>query len=304
VIQNLPKVRGKYIEAQALSDLTWFRVGGPAEVLFQPADSEDLSDFLANRPEHIPVTTIGVGSNLLVRDGGIPGVVIRLGRGFNQIKCEGNQVTAGAAALDVMVAKQAQKASIGGLEFFRGIPGTIGGALRMNAGSYGTETKDVLVSCSGFDEKGIRHEFDVSEMGFSYRHSDIPENIIFVEAIFQGHPEEPEKILARMEKITDSREASQPVRSRTGGSTFKNPDPAISDGRKAWQLIDAAGCRGLTIGGARVSDQHCNFLINEGEATAGDLENLGEEVRARVSADTGVKLQWEIRRIGKVPAQS
>lgn len=300
MIEGLPDVRGKYLENQNLKEFTWFRVGGPAEILFQPADVEDLQHFLRNRPSHVPITTIGVGSNLLVRDGGLSGVTIRLGRGFNDISCDGIEVRAGAAALDVIVARRAQGAGIAGLEFFRGIPGTIGGALRMNAGSYGCETKDVLIECRSLDAQGAMHVIPVQEMGFSYRHSDIPENYIFVDALFKGNPDDSEKILARMEKITDSREASQPVKSRTGGSTFKNPDLTLSGNRKAWQLIDAAGCRGLSIGGARVSEQHCNFLINEGDATAADLENLGETVRARVSADTGVNLQWEIRRIGKV----
>lgn len=299
MISGLPEIRGSYTQGALLKDLTWFRVGGPAEVLFQPADVEDLQHFLKECPSDVPVTVVGVGSNLLVRDGGVSGVVIRLGRGFNQISCEGTRVTAGAAALDVMVAKAAQKAGIAGLEFYRGIPGTIGGALRMNAGSYGSETKDVLVSARAVDATGALHVFSVADMGFTYRHSDIPENVIFIDAVFEGTRDDPEKILARMAKITDSREASQPVKSRTGGSTFKNPDLSESGGRKAWQLIDAAGCRGLSIGGAKVSEQHCNFLINEGAASADDLETLGETVRARVSEDAGVNLQWEIRRIGK-----
>jgi len=303
VIQDLPEVRGKYIPNADLSAVTWFRVGGPAEVLFQPADSEDLAHFLSHRPSGVPVTMVGVGSNVLVRDGGIAGVVIRLGKGFTGIECDGTRVKAGAAALDVAVARKAQAAGIAGLEFFRGIPGTIGGALRMNAGSYDCETKDVMVSCTAIDESGTVHHLGAEDMGFAYRHSDIPENYIFTEALFEGHLDDPEKILARMGQITDSREASQPVRSRTGGSTFKNPDPEVSGGRKAWQLIDAAGCRGLTIGGAKVSEQHCNFLINEGNATAGDIEELGEEVRTRVAAATGVQLHWEIKRLGRALPQ-
>lgn len=303
MIQDLPEVRGKYIPDADLSALTWFRVGGPADVLFQPADSDDLAHFLSHRPSGVPVTMVGVGSNVLVRDGGIAGVVIRLGKGFTTIECDGTKVRAGAAVLDVAVARKAQAAGIAGLEFFRGIPGTIGGALRMNAGSYDFETKDVLVSCTAVDDKGLIHQLSVEDMGFAYRHCDIPENFIFTEALFEGRPDDPEKILARMTQITDSREASQPVRSRTGGSTFKNPDPQVSGGRKAWQLIDAAGCRGLKIGGAKVSEQHCNFLINEGDATAGDIENLGEEVRARVAAATGVQLLWEIKRLGRALSQ-
>ncbi len=299
MIDGLPEVRGKYIKNASMADLTWFRVGGKADVMFQPSDTEDLASFLRECPASVPVTVVGVGSNLLVRDGGIEGVVIRLAKGFTEIEIEEEIVHAGAAVLDVMVAKVAQRAGVGGLEFFRGIPGTIGGALRMNAGSYETETKDVFVSCTAVTPRGDVLVLGPEEMGFSYRHSGVPENYIFTEGVFQGFKEEPEKILARMAQITDAREASQPVRSRTGGSTFKNPDPAISKGRKAWQLIDAAGCRGFKIGGAKVSEQHCNFLINEGDATASDIETLGETVRERVKADSGVDLHWEIRRVGR-----
>lgn len=295
---QLPQVRGKYLAQAELAALTWFRVGGPAETMFLPEDEEDLANFLRQIPKDIPVTTLGVGSNLLVREGGIPGVVIRLGKGFSSVNVEGEIVDAGAGILDTAVAKAAQKAGVAGLEFFRGIPGTIGGALRMNAGSYGAETKDILVSCIAYSPDGERHEITVGDMGFSYRHCEIDEDWIFTSARFRGNPDSPEKILARMAQITDSREASQPVRSRTGGSTFKNPDPGVSNGRKAWQLIDDAGCRGLKVGGAMVSEKHCNFLINEGEATAQDLEVLGEEVKRRVQEASGVELAWEIRRVG------
>lgn len=297
--ERLPEVRGKYIENARLDALTWFRVGGPADVLFTPADLEDLRHFLKERPMDIEVRVVGVGSNLLVRDGGLPGVTIRLAKGFNQIEIEDDCVIAGAAALDVAVARGAQRAGISGLEFYRGIPGAIGGALRMNAGSYGTETKDILISCKALDLDGNLISLSVDEMGYSYRHSKASEDLIFVEARFQGRPDNPEDILARMTKITGAREESQPVKSRTGGSTFKNPDPATSDGLSAWQVIDAAGCRGLKVGDAQVSELHCNFLINLGEATASDLENLGEEVRTRVKENSGVTLEWEIKRLGR-----
>lgn len=282
-----------------MASLSWFRVGGPAEVLFTPADTDDLSSFLRNRPKEIPITVVGVGSNLLVRDGGIKGIVIRFGRGFTFIEPTGIDIRAGVAALDVMVARAAQRVGIGGLEFFRGIPGTVGGALRMNAGAYGRETKDVFVSCVAVDDEGTVHELSISEMGFRYRGSSISKDWIFTEAVFRGVQDDPDIILERMDEITRSREDTQPVKSRTGGSTFKNPDMEISGGRKAWQLIDEAGCRGLKIGGARVSEQHCNFLINEGDATADDLETLGETVREKVLEKTGVELDWEIKRIGE-----
>lgn len=299
MIERLPKIRGKYIEGARLDALTWFRVGGPAEVLFTPADFDDLVTFLKERPRDIPFRVVGVGSNLLVRDGGLEGVTIRLARGFNGIEVEGDIITAGAAALDVTVARRAQKAGLAGLEFYRGIPGAIGGALRMNAGSYGTETKDILIDCVALDAEGNTRTISVEDMGYSYRHSSVPEDWIFTSARYQGVPGDPEAIQARMDEITGSREESQPVKSRTGGSTFKNPDPSTSDGKSAWQVIDDAGCRGLKIGGAQVSEQHCNFLINTGDATAEDLESLGEEVRRRVKETSGVELQWEIKRIGQ-----
>jgi UDP-N-acetylmuramate dehydrogenase len=295
LLKKLPHVRGR-LEANApLADLTWFRVGGPAEVLFAPADEDDLGAFLKGTPEDAPVYVIGVGSNLLVRDGGVPGVVIRMGRAFMDVAVEGqNRIRAGTAALDIRVARFAADNSIDSLTFLRGIPGTIGGALRMNGGAYGRETRDALVEAVALDRNGKAHVLSAADMGFSYRHSSVPEDMIFIEAVFQGMPGESSDILRRMEEITASREASQPIRTKTGGSTFKNPD-----GRKAWELIDQAGCRGLRKGGAQVSEQHCNFLVNVADATARDLEELGEEVRARVKATSGVTLEWEIKRIGE-----
>ena len=293
LIDRLPPVRGRLAAQAPLSRLTWFGVGGPAEVLFTPADADDLQTFLAARPTGLPVTVIGVGSNLLVRDGGVPGVVIRLGAGFAGIHCDGAKLTAGAAARDVAVAKQAAEAGIGGLEFLSGIPGTIGGALRMNAGAYGGEMKDVTVAVRAIDGQGRPHILSGAEMGFAYRRSGLAEDWIFVEATLEGRPEPADAIAARMAAIRRNREGSQPIRSRTGGSTFANPTEG-----KAWQLIDQAGCRGLRRGGAQISEKHCNFLINTGGATAAELEDLGEEVRRRVRDQTGVDLHWEIRRIG------
>lgn len=294
LIDRLPAVRGELVADAPLAPLTWFRAGGNAEVLFRPADADDLAAFLAGTPEDVRVTVIGVGSNLLVRDGGVPGVVIRLGRAFMNIAIEdGSHVRAGTAGLDVAVSRAAQEVGLAGLEFYRGIPGSIGGALRMNAGAYGSETKDVLVEAVAIDRQGKRHVLTNADMQYRYRHSGVPTDLIFVEALFKGRPDDKEAILARMNEITSSRETTQPVRMRTGGSTFKNPE-----GRKSWQLIDAAGCRGLRRGGAQVSELHCNFLINTGDATASDLEELGEEVRARVKETSGITLEWEIRRIG------
>jgi UDP-N-acetylmuramate dehydrogenase len=293
----MPELRGRLLANEPLAPLTWFRVGGPAEVLFMPESEEDLAYFLAHLPAEIPVTVVGLGSNLIVRDGGIAGVTIRLGRGFNEVAVEeGQRVRAGAAVPDQRVAKAAQEAGIAGLAFLRGIPGAIGGALRMNGGAYGAETKDVLIEARGVDRQGSLRVYANADMGYSYRHCGVADDVIFTQALFQGTPGDPAAIAAEMDQITSSREATQPVKSRTGGSTFKNPP-----GRKAWQLIDAAGCRGLTIGGAQVSEMHCNFLINLGNATASDIESLGETVRARVKETSGVALEWEIRRIG-VPA--
>jgi UDP-N-acetylmuramate dehydrogenase len=292
-----PQVRGRLLANQSLKELTWFRVGGPAQVLFMPEDEADLAYFLANVPPQMPVTVIGLGSNLIVRDGGVPGVVIRLGRGFGDLTVEeGARIRAGAAVPDVKVARAAQDAAIAGLSFFRGIPGAIGGALRMNGGAYGRETRDVLVEARGVDRQGRLHVFANSDMNYSYRHCGLSEEVIFTQALFQGAPGDRAVIAEEMNKITEAREATQPIKSRTGGSTFKNPP-----GHKAWQLIDAAGCRGVCIGDAQVSELHCNFLINLGNASAADIETLGETVRARVKDDSGVELEWEIKRIG-VPA--
>lgn len=294
LLKRLPAVRGR-LEANApLAEFTWFRVGGPAEVLFTPLDETDLADFLKATPAEIPVYVIGVGSNLLVRDGGVPGVVVRLGRGFSDMKLEPNhRIRAGSAVPDVRVAKFAYDNVIDGLTFLRGIPGTIGGALRMNGGAYGGETKDVVVEVRGLDRTGKLHVLSSADMKYSYRHCGAAEDLIFTEALLQGRPGNQADILAAMEKITDSREATQPIKSRTGGSTFKNP-PA----HKSWQLIDKAGMRGFAIGPAKVSDLHCNFLINEGGATAAQIEKLGETIRERVKATSGIELEWEIKRIG------
>lgn len=293
LISRLPSVRGRLSENAALSRVTWFRVGGPAEVLFKPEDADDLAYFLKNKPKDIPITVIGVGSNLLVRDGGIPGVVVRLGRAFAEIKSFGADIICGAGALDANVALSAANAGISGIEFLVGVPGTIGGALRMNAGAYGGEIKDIVVSAVALDMDGTKHELNVGELGFTYRKSAIPDDWIFVECRLRGHVGIKEDIIARMEDIKSVREQSQPIRTSTGGSTFKNPE-----GHKAWQLIDNAGCRGLRVGGAVISEKHCNFIVNDKNATATDIETLGEEVRKRVKASSGIDLQWEIRRIG------
>ncbi len=298
LIERLPPVRGRLSEGAALDRITWFRVGGPAEVMFRPADRDDLAAFLAAKPADVPVTVIGVGSNLLVRDGGVPGVVIRLGREFATIAAAESELRAGAGALDLNVALSAAEAGIAGLEFLSGIPGTVGGALRMNAGAYGTEIKDVLVSAEALDERGGLHRLGLAELGLSYRHAAVSESWIFTAATLRGTAGERAAIAARMAEIQRAREASQPIRSRTGGSTFANPGEPAARGRKAWQLIEAAGCRGLRRGGAMVSEQHCNFLINTGSATAADLESLGEEVRRRVRETSGVELRWEIRIVG------
>jgi len=298
LIERLPPVRGRLEAGAPLSAVTWFGVGGPAEVLFRPADRDDLVAFLAARPADVPVTVIGVGSNLLVRDGGVSGVVIRFGRALAAIEVDGTDLVCGAGALDVNVAKQAAQAGIGGLEFLRGVPGTLGGGLRMNAGAYGKEIKDVLVWAEAVDPQGRVRRLDAADMGFSYRRSALSEDFIFLAARLAGRADVPAAIHARMREIQEARLGSQPIGTRTGGSTFKNPPPEESGGRAAWQLIEAAGCRGLGVGGAQVSEMHCNFLINRGGATAADLEDLGEEVRRRVAAETGVDLEWEIRRIG------
>jgi UDP-N-acetylmuramate dehydrogenase len=291
-----PKLRGRLLPNQSLAELTWFRVGGPAQVLFMPEDEDDLAYFLGALPADIAVTVVGLGSNLIVRDGGVAGVVVRLGRGFNDVTVDGMRVVAGTAVPDVKVARSAQEASIAGLAFLRGIPGAIGGALRMNGGAYKGETKDVLVEARAVDRQGRIHMLSNADMHYTYRHCGAPEDFIFTQATFEGTSGDRAAIAAEMDKITESREATQPIKSRTGGSTFKNPP-----GGKAWQLIDAAGCRGLVVGGAQVSELHCNFLINLGTATAADIETLGETVRKRVKESSGVDLEWEIKRIG-IPA--
>ncbi len=292
LIDRLPPVRGRLTANAPLASVTWFRAGGPAEILFRPADRDDLAAFLAGTPDDIPVTVLGVASNLLVRDGGIPGVVIRLLRGFTGIRVEGEQVLAGAGALDLNVALTARDHGLAGLEFLSGVPGTIGGALRMNAGAYGGEMKDVVAHAEALDRSGRALRLTPEELGFTYRHCAVPESVIFTGAVLRGRPGRTEEIGARIVEIDQARGETQP-RSRTGGSTFTNPP-----GDKAWRLIDAAGCRGLRIGGAQVSEKHCNFLINTGDATARDIEALGEEVRRRVHEASGVTLRWEIMRIG------
>lgn len=293
LIDRLPRPRGRLTADAALGPQTWFRAGGAAEVLFRPADAEDLAIFMAGLPSDVPVTVLGVGSNILVRDGGVKGVVIRLLRGFTGIAVEGHEIVAGAGALDLNVALTARDQALAGLEFLSGIPGTIGGALRMNAGAYEGDLAQVLVSAEAVDRAGKVHAVAADAMGFSYRHSDAPADWIFTAARLRTTPGDQLAIARRIAEIDAARTDSQP-RSRTGGSTFVNPP-----GRKAWQLIDQAACRGLRVGEAQVSEKHCNFLINLGEATASDIEGLGEEVRRRVLEKTGVLLEWEIRRIGE-----
>lgn len=293
-LEKLPHVRGRLVENACLSRLSWFRTGGPAEVLFEPADEADLVNFLRHLPCDVPITVIGVGSNLLVRDGGVKGVVIRLGRAFADIKIRGDIVKAGAAAMDVHVAKAAAKAGVTGLEFLIGVPGTVGGALRMNAGAYGQEIEDVLAHAHAVDRYGHIHEFRPDDFNFSYRHCEIPEHMIFLNASFNVKSGQEEAVRKRMAEINEQRQDTQPIGTRTGGSTFKNPE-----GQKAWELIDAAGCRGMTIGDAQVSEKHCNFLINRGDAKAADIELLGETVRNKVKEHSGVELEWEIQRIGE-----
>ncbi len=298
LLQRLPKVAGDYTENAALAPAAWFRVGGPAEILYRPADTEDLVLFLAAKPSDIPVTLFGSGSNILVRDGGIPGVVIRLGSGFRECRTEwrGDKalVHVGAGAIDIRVARICRDAGVAGLEFLVGIPGTIGGALRMNAGAYGQEMADVTVAAEALDANGNRQRLTLMDLGYSYRHSAAPEDLIFVSTTLRGKRGMPKAIAARMAEIETSREKDQPLRARTGGSTFVNPS-----GEKAWQLIDRAGCRGLKRGDAMVSEKHCNFLINTGSASAADIEGLGEEIRHRVKQQSGITLEWEIRRVGR-----
>ncbi len=299
---HLRTVRGKLLRDEPLASFTWFRVGGSADVLFIPADPADLADFLKALDPAVPVTILGVGSNVIVRDGGIEGVVIRLaGRPFAGIATDGQSVTAGAGALDAMVAKASARAGIAGLEFYAGIPGTIGGALTMNAGCYGTETKDVLVSAWGLTRTGERVDYALADFGYTYRHSEAPADIAWIEAVYRGTPDDPAAVAARMNEITSRREQTQPIREKTGGSTFKNPP-----GHSSWKLVDDAGWRGklhaVTGGGAMFSDLHSNFMINPGEATAADIEGLGDAVRADVRGKAGINLEWEIRRIGRASA--
>jgi UDP-N-acetylmuramate dehydrogenase len=294
LIKRLPTVRGRLMPNAPLADLTWFKTGGPAEVLFMPADEADLAEFLKNTPRDINVYVIGVGSNLLVRDGGMPGVVIRLGKGFNDIALAGpNQIRAGTAALDMRVAQFALAHSIDSLTFLIGIPGTIGGALRMNGGAHGGETTDVLREARAVDREGNIRVLQHADMNYTYRHCGAPEDLIFTQALLQGTPGDAAAIKAKMDSHVEHRVNAQPIKSRTGGSTFKNPP-----GNKSWQLIDKAGMRGFAIGPAKVSEMHCNFLINEGGATAAQIEELGEAVRARVKETSGIDLDWEIKRIG------
>ena len=293
LIDRLPPVRGTLMENAPISGITWFRTGGLAEVLFHPADRDDLIAFVSALDTDIERTVLGLGSNALIRDGGLPGVVIHLGKALGDVFFDGTEVTAGSGALDVAVAREGRDRSVAGLEFLSGIPGTIGGALRMNAGAYSREISDVLVSAEAIDPEGNVHSLTPADFDFSYRHSAIDESWVFLSACLAGEPGDRAAIDQRMTEISEDRKSSQPIQSRTGGSTFKNPP-----GAKAWELIDAAGCRGLSVGDAMVSEQHCNFLINKGDATAHDLEALGEEVRTRVEAHSGVVLEWEIRRIG------
>ena len=291
---TLPALRGSIEEEGSLADFIWFRTGGPAEYLVRPKDIDDLSAFLRDLDPSAPVLPVGVGSNLIVRDGGVPGVVVRLPKAMSKVSVEpGNRVRAGAAAMGISVASAARDAGIAGMEFLRGIPGTVGGAVRMNAGAYGRDASDILVECTLVLRNGRVETWEASRLAYSYRHSELPEGSVVVEAVFEGVPGDPAAIGAEMDRIAAEREASQPLRSRTGGSTFKNPE-----GDKAWRLIDEAGCRGLIKGAAQVSEKHCNFLLNLGGASSADIEALGEEVRAKVKDKSGVTLEWEIQRIG------
>ena len=292
---SLPPVRGKLVRDEPLGPYTWFRVGGAADVLFIPADADDLADFLKGLDPAVPVQVLGVGSNVIVRDGGVEGVVVRLaGRPFAGVTVGGDTVTAGAGALDAMVARAAARGGVAGLEFYAGIPGTIGGALTMNAGCYGAETRDVLVSAWGLNRAGERVDYQLEDFGYTYRHSQAPAEIIWIEAVYRGRPDDPAAVQARMTQITERREQTQPIREKTGGSTFKNPE-----GHSSWKLVDDAGWRGKPFGGAKFSELHSNFMINFADATAADIEGLGEAVRADVKDKFGVDLQWEIRRIGR-----
>lgn len=307
LLSRLPAVRGRYSENAPLASSSWFGVGGPAEVLFKPKDKQDLADFLKNCPTDIPVTVVGVASNLIIRDGGVEGVVIRLGREFafmNVYESDTTRVHIGAAALDINVATFAAQHALAGLEFLSGIPGTMGGALRMNAGAYGREMVDILVNATAIDRAGNIHIVTPQEIGMHYRHTDAPEDWIWVECILQGTQGKKEDILVAIDDIKQKREETQPIREKTGGSTFANPERDIPGTGSAWQAVDKAGCRGLTLGGAQISEKHCNFMINTGNATAEDLENLGDEVRRRVKEKLDIDLRWEIKRIGKKKERS
>lgn len=304
-INDLPPAKGRITAGAALGQVGWFKAGGVAEFLFKPADENDLKEFLKNLPKEIPVSVFGVLSNTIIRDGGVKGVVIRLGREFAGAESVNNtDIRVGAACLDLNVANFAAERGLGGLEFLSGVPGTIGGALKMNAGAYGREMKDVLITAYGIDRQGRMHEFTNADMGFSYRHSAVPDDIIFTQALLRGEQEEVASIKARLQEIKDKRESSQPIKEKTGGSTFANPSDddlikaGLPMGTKSWQLVDRVGGRGLTIGGAMMSELHANFMINKGDATAADLENLGDEIKRRVKEQCGIDLRWEIKRIG------
>jgi UDP-N-acetylmuramate dehydrogenase len=290
---GLPPARGRLTAAAPLAPLVWFKAGGTAQWLFEPADADDLCDFLRALGERMPVMGLGLGSNLIVRDGGVPGVVVRLGKPFAKVVADGLTLTCGGGASGILVSSTARDAGIAGVEFLRSIPGTVGGFVRMNGGAYGREVADVLVAAEVVLRDGTPITLSRAELNYRYRHSDLPEGAIVVSATFRGGPGDPAAIQAEMDRIAAAREASQPLRSKTGGSTFKNPD-----GHKAWALVDAAGCRGLMRGDAQVSEKHCNFLLNTGNATSTDIEALGEDVRARVLAASGVTLEWEIQRVG------
>jgi UDP-N-acetylmuramate dehydrogenase len=295
-LDDMPAVRGKLTAQAPLAPLVWFKSGGVADWLFEPKDIDDLTSFLAALDPAVPVMALGLGSNLIVRDGGVPGVVVRLGKAFAQVEqIDATTLRCGGGTSGILVSSTARDAGIGGLEFLRSIPGTVGGFVRMNGGAYGREVKDILVECDVVLRSGERKTLPLDALGYTYRHSDLPEGAVVVSATFRGHPEAPETVQTEMDRISAAREASQPLRSKTGGSTFKNPD-----GEKAWALVDRAGCRGLTLGGAQVSEKHTNFLINMGDATSADIEALGEKVRRRVKDESGITLEWEIQRVGRV----